>query len=92
MTGFGSDWFRSRMDEFWSEVDELFFLDRKMSLKRPTGEASRREEVRGLRSDDVVWLRGARFSESTEPERSLECVDVLEATSAYDVSGGWTCW
>lgn len=69
----------------------LFFFDRKIPLMRPAGEVDRRETVRGARSDDD-WRREARDSESTEPERSLECADVLEAPSADDVSGtGWDC-
>lgn len=69
----------------------LLFFDRKMPLMRPAGEVERRVTVRaGRREDD--WRREGRDSESTEPERSLECADVLEAPSVDDVSGTvWDC-
>lgn len=79
-----------------SEIESLprpgpLFFDRKISLIRPAGEVDRRETVRAGRSEDD-WRREARDSESTEPERSLECADVLEAPSADDVSGTyWDC-
>ena len=65
---------------------ELLLLDRKMPLMRPAGEVDRRETFFGGRSEGD-WPREARDSESTEPERSLECADVLEAPSTDDVSG-----
>lgn len=61
-------------------------MDRKMPLKRPAGEVERREIFFGGKSEGG-WPREVRDSESTEPERSLECVDVLEAPSTDDVSG-----
>lgn len=64
----------------------LPFLERKISLMRPAGEVDRRGTLFGGRSEGG-WALEARDSESTEPERSLECADVLEAPSTDDVSG-----
>lgn len=55
-------------------------------MKRPAGEVDRRETLFGGRREGDS-PREARDSESTEPERSLECADVLEAPSADDVLG-----
>lgn len=75
---------RSGLESF-SEL-ELLLLERKMPLKRPAGDADRRETLFGGKSEGA-WPREAADSESTEPERSLECADVLEAPSTDDVLG-----
>jgi hypothetical protein len=67
----------------------LLLFDRKMPLMRPAGEVDGRERLGDGRSDEDRLL-GTRFSDSIEPERTLDWRDVLEASSVDDESG--SCW